>query len=1066
MKKKTTTQVERKKKLFSLPLAVVLFGFGLFCLLFHLGAPPLHAETVGIPGDVNAISFYTKFFYNLPNDDFIYYLNDRFLFSEAPDGKLTPNGKREELRKIILVHKSLTDYMREINGNDKKSVTINLKDSQGQTQAEDMLSLLGLYLDKTKDGKFQIYVDDSTGVIDYYKFMMLDINTMMKQINKTGLLHFNVVDSTVNIPWDISFLNEITGLSLEPSNFFPSIIEDENLSLLLGLLFRLADKEIDFIGTSIQSPGQNAWQTIYQDKPFLTGLFVLAPALRIKDNQLQIPGGNAAETFWTTLVGANCRTAPLEFLKNLATLEDGKYNYLYTFSFFLPENSIKALFFDYDAGKVKELLSHVELKRNAKIGASYLPELPDYNFYTLLYSLIVEDGKIRIPGGVTAWINAIGIDIQNPNNPGSATSEPGTFDLLKGLLEESQKSRSQMTALQKFMSIYNKFRDRPGLLNKEVIAKLYNNYEEYNILIDFIEKIPVQKSETVIRLFDWLDNFGRVNQKDRLAYTAIFQSLLEIFSYCGKYAPEKYDYDYLVSELISIPMTKQVFADNLFNFFKNSLKISLNSETIDQAFINFVLSGIENRNIHFNNLDYRYMAKELYRDIIKKIQLSQETSSLSVILDTSRLLDTLVEHDMSQSPGIEERIHETFLQLPHHDIGEGAPKQIKERVIAYSRSALDNDLKDLIQAIKKKESKEELKKITAKIKKKYIFPHLQDYFLSIAYALNAKDPKLRIFINPNLVRLHDFDDESGHTCWNFSGRPRSKVLTRKGAGLFGNEETATFSGYYLRGGLSRLNIVFSNIWKDHLFGRNVIFDPNHVKGFTSNLLDLYPVPASDQNHEFIAMTIDLALELLQKSRQEEYKNIRPELIDILGRVTTGYHYREVMDYLDNRSSDYYLFFNELQQLGEQFFKQGKHLEKLAATSSLSPSRKMRFKESLSTDRGLSANIYYHTFGNLKPIRAGLFPQEVSNLLGSGWTSGEMLDEFKVKVAYHAYKKGIPGYLIGEFIYQYFTRTTPRYYSQNYRKDYFSGYFIFDIFNNSYMNRIIKKAKEKGYLQVR
>jgi hypothetical protein len=112
------------------------------------------------------------------------------------------------------------------------------------------------------------------------------------------------------------------------------------------------------------------------------------------------------------------------------------------------------------------------------------------------------------------------------------------------------------------------------------------------------------------------------------------------------------------------------------------------------------------------------------------------------------------------------------------------------------------------------------------------------------------------------------------------------------------------------------------------------------------------------------------------------------------------------------------------------------------------------------------NIYYNTFGSLKPCEFDIFPQEVANIFASGWTSGEMLDEFKVKVAYHTYKKSIPFYLAGEFLYQYLDKTSRKYYSQNHAKDYFSTYFIFDIFNNSYLNQILKNSQEKGYLRIK
>ena len=79
----------------------------------------------------------------------------------------------------------------------------------------------------------------------------------------------------------------------------------------------------------------DAWERIFQDKQLLVGTFVLSTALRTDGGRLVVPGGKAAEEFWSTLVGVDCVDFPLDFLEKLTTLEDGKFNYLYVFSFFL-----------------------------------------------------------------------------------------------------------------------------------------------------------------------------------------------------------------------------------------------------------------------------------------------------------------------------------------------------------------------------------------------------------------------------------------------------------------------------------------------------------------------------------------------------------------------------------------------------------------------------------------------------------------------------------------------------------------------------------------------------------
>lgn len=1033
--------------------------------LFILPLSRLWGESITIPGDVNAISFYTKFFYNLPGRDFIYYFNDRLLFSENPDGSILSKGFRNDMLKLLQVHGRIKEFIKESKSDSGSRITLDLKTSSGFGKAGDLFSLLGLHLEKDKEGKFLVYVDDSSGVSDYYKFAMLDVNNLAKQLNKTLLFYFELKESEVSIPWNLEFLQEITALELEPSTFFENLIKDERLSLLLGILYRLTPKEIDFISSLVKKPQQAAWKRIYQDKQFLVGLFVLSAALRVEDNRLVLPGGEKAEDFWYNLTGEDYLEYPFEFLEELVTAQEGKLNYLYLFSFFLPESSRQALFFDYDAEKVQGMLDHVHLSRGEKLGLDRFPRLRDFNFFTLLYSLRVKDGQIYFPAGASAWLRVIKNQV-SPTGKGVEQREGADLavELITTLLKGSGKNSKGKSDVQKFMSLYTKFFNRPQLLSEEVMAVLYNNYEEYNVLVDFIEKIPIQKPETVLNLFEWVKTFGGINRKDRAIYTAIFQSLLEIFSHSSKYAPTNFDYDRLVAKMTAIPMTKSLFFNEILGYFANELGLRLNRETIDEAFLDFVLAGVGNQTLRIRDIDYRYLAKDLWREQLKEILQSQEVCSLSGLLEINTLLRDILQGRGIKDAGIEGRIRETFLLLPHPDMSLDAPQVIRQRVVIYSKASLNRDINHLVNLLKGPPDREKLEQMVNKIRGDYLLPHLEDYLLALSYALNAKNPELRFFLNPNLIRLHDFEGDNGHTPWNFCGRPVSRLVPKKRSGIFGNKETETFSGYYLRGGLSRLNIVLSSIWKDHLFGRSVIYDPEHVKSFLTNLLDFYPVPLLQQSQAFAALLVEFALEMIQKSEKDE--KIRQEVMKELGTITTGYHYRRIWSYLNGEEIDYYLFFNELMSLGERFFKQKKHLSDFSARDRLEAFYKEPLNKIVLDNMDQLGSIYYHTFGSLKPYRLDIFPQEVSNFFTSGWTSGEMINEFKIKAAYHAYKREIPPYLLGEILYQYLNDTSKRYYSQNYEKDYFSTYFIFDIFNNSHLSRILKKAQEKGYLRIK
>ena len=111
-------------------------------------------------------------------------------------------------------------------------------------------------------------------------------------------------------------------------------------------------------------------------------------------------------------------------------------------------------------------------------------------------------------------------------------------------------------------------------------------------------------------------------------------------------------------------------------------------------------------------------------------------------------------------------------------------------------------------------------------------------------------------------------------------------------------------------------------------------------------------------------------------------------------------------------------------------------------------------------------LYHATFGTVTPRYMDIFPPEVANLFLSDSTGGETIYEFKIKAAYHAFKKGYSPQLLGQFLYEYLHQTGRRFFAQNYVKDYYSTHFIFDILNNSHLNKIIKKLQSKGYVRLK
>lgn len=498
--------------------------------------------------------------------------------------------------------------------------------------------------------------------------------------------------------------------------------------------------------------------------------------------------------------------------------------------------------------------------------------------------------------------------------------------------------------------------------------------------------------------------------------------------------------------MTDIPFERDHLYDRIFEFFKTGLNVGLNKK----KFIDFVSSGINNKALRINNIDYEFRIKDIYRKNIEDILQSQNVCSLSTLLEINRLMEILPGDESGPARfDIGNRILQLVSGLPHGEISKKAPKYIQDRVMPYSRASLKRELAILLKHVNEGASHEELKWVINKIKTDYLVHQLKEYLLTMAYAVNAKHPKLKVFLNPNMVRLHDFDNHRDRTAWNYSGTPSI---------------TDSFSGYNLCGGLSRLNITFAAKWVDHLFGQSFIYNSPFVQSLLVNLLDFYPIPMVNETLTYNALLVDFGLELLRKSRDN--KTMRQEVIKELSSITTGYHYRKTVDYLTERSNRHNLFFCEIKDLGEAFFKKRKYVGECTCKEQLEVFAQPPLKAVIKAQNHRFGNIYYHTFGNLMPQQIRIFPQDLSHVFHTGWVSGEMVDEFKIKLGWLLYKKKIPPYLLGQVLYSYLNTTARRVLSQNHYRDYSSAYFVFEIFNNAHLNRILKNLQKEGYLRLK
>ena len=1076
------------------------------------GVQSIHSEgaAVKLPGTLEQIAYYARYEFPSPEADFIFYINENLLFYSIPQlADVNPWLWRSfktrkqfqqmirtrqahiqyekartqvyRMQKAVKTHKALKAYLSKISSTSMDPVSLDLTTPRDYDRARQILKLMGVTLYSDREGNYHLQEVYTPGVFEFYHYYQMKypvLEELEKRLNKKRTFRFDPDECEVRIPWNYSFLCGVTGLDLGPGSFFEWLLKEKRLQLFLGILYRLSDREIDFI--SALEPHLGAWKKIYHSNALLKGIFVLSHALRVTDGRLQLPGGETAAPFWHRVVGTHPFKNPGQFLETITKKNRGKLNYLYVFSFFLPDDLRKAVFFNNNPGKVKTLLQRLSLSPGEKIGTNGLtvPGLRDFGFVTLLYTLKTQDGSIYFPGGIDAWADAVGAEPKD----------------LFGLLSQLLDSPGSRDKIRRFVSIYNKFFHRPGLLTPEVIDTLYRHYGDYNVLVDFMETIPIREPQTVLHMVKWLQSFERsgLRGREKALLTGIFQSLLYLLANHARYAPDHFDYDRVLEELMRIPFSGEEAYDQLFAFFKNALDIDgnpANPSAINQDFMQFLLGGIEDKVVVFQNQLYVIKAPAELKKEISQVLKKQRACALSDLVKLNGFLRN-VKENISWESRMREQILNIYDLLPHPADITARDKRAVPLAWSVSRESMlvskflepysaAKVLKMLNRLVKLKSSErspqemEETGRLVKKIKERCLLSHLQNYLVTCAYAVTLKSAKPRIFLNHNFTRLHDFYPNGRRTAWN-----SSNIVHHLGE----------INCYHLRGGLSRLNITLGYPYSDYMWGRILrYFRPQTVPMLFNNL-DLYPYPSISRAQEYVGLLVSLGKKMVEKAaRNPQTPELRRKVEEKLARVTAGYHYRNVMALLQGKRENHPLYFSELMRLGEFFYQ-----ESLGGRPRIAKNIGIQYKGEhkirpykgfpdegrgepcvhpalsdslLGQEMEKTGSIYYHSFGTLLPHRYRLFPQPLSHLFQSKWIGGEMINELKVKTAYISHMKKTPPELLGFLIFHHL-HYVRRFFEIEYKNEYSRTYHTYDTYNYLHMNRICKQLKKQGVLRLK
>ncbi len=1048
-----------------MPKGIIIFVLSMFLSLPVSGAnTEKTGETEGtaviLPGTLEQFAYYAKYEFPSPERDFIFYINENLLFFRIPTmAEANPwlwqsfkTRKRFEqmirtrqvhvqyesartqdyrLQKAVKAHKELKTYLSTITDNPMDELSLDLTSPETYEKARRILKLMGVELDTDKEGKYRLREIQTPGRFEfhhYYQIKHPGLEDLEKIVNKNRRFRFRLEENEVRIPWDYAFLQQVTGLEMDAGSFFERLLEKKRLQLLMGLLYRLSDREIDFIGSL--GPNLDYWKKIYQSNTLLKGMFILSHALRVKDGRLLLPGGETAVSFWHRLSGVDPVKNPGLFLEKTATMDKGKLNYLFVFSFFLPDAVGKAVLFNQNTEKVKDFYRGLSLAGGEEIKSRglTLPGLRDFNFVTLLYALKTRDGTVHFPGGMDAWAGAVGTESKD----------------LMAFLSFLTGPSGGRDKIKRFVSIYSKFYHRPELMTPEVIDTLFRIYDESNILVDFLETIPIRKPRTVLNMVDWLGRFrgSGTRGRERAELTGIFQSVLALPAHHARYTPaerDDLDYDAVLEAFMRLPFTGAEAYDSLFAFFKDNLRIAGHPSEINRGFMQFLLGGIEDKVVLFENQLHVIKAPVELEKEISRVLKKQRACALSDLVKLNGYLDQLKENSPWNSR-MGDRMLDIYDNLPHPDVitwrdrravplawNESRESALVSKFLEpYSAGKVMKTLNRLLELKSTGGDPGEIERLIKRVKEKCLLSHLKHYLVTCAYAVTLKSAKPRVFLNHNFTRLHDFYPSAKRNPWN-----SADAVHRLGL-IF---------GYHLRGGLSRLPITLAYPYSDYMWGRVFRYFRPQSMPMLYNNLDLYPYPSISRAQDYVGRMVAHGKEILEKAVSDP--TLRRVTEERLTRLTAGYHYRKVMALLDGKPVEKPLYFSELMRLGETF----------------------KYDETLEKEMEQMGSIYYHGFGTLLPHRYRLFPQPLSHLFESKWFGGEMIDELKVKTAYVSYRKKTPPELLGFLMHRHLNYAR-LFFGLEYKNEYSRVYHIYDTYNYLHMNRILRKMKKDGLLRLK
>jgi len=348
---------------------------------------------------------------------------------------------------------------------------------------------------------------------------------------------------TAELPFSLSAWRETLGLDekrLNARNAFLRFVTDVPASRMMMALHGVdarTREELRAVGGP--AGGYAGWKLMYEKA--LDGFALYPEALEIRNGEIRLPGGAAAEPVWEAVVGEPPSDLA-RFVVKVFGSASGKAAYVVDALRPLSEETARAFVLGASGGG-EEAVERFERLYSAigKTGRSYGNSQRDPWDFTQLagYLRSAAGGEIELPGGAGTWLEAL----ESPSMPegeaelqqllaAAAERTEGPAEALERILrEETSGVSGPLPAVKRFIVVSSLVRDRPDLGDPATLLLLARGVDRFLACYAPLEDLPLGSAETARRyLFtlNRLDSNG--TDRDAELRAGLFLASVELLS--------------------------------------------------------------------------------------------------------------------------------------------------------------------------------------------------------------------------------------------------------------------------------------------------------------------------------------------------------------------------------------------------------------------------------------------------------------------------------------------------------------------------------------------------------